>query len=84
MSYTNDDQSVLGSIAHKGYFVLTDSKNEAEISELLLAGLIICVGDIPHHPDTLNPAYTFVPNDQCGRNLAMKGPIATLVIGRRR
>jgi len=73
--------SVLDQITENGAYVDMGSDSEkGEIQELLINKLIVCVSDIPHHPHTLNPSYTYVANDENGRQKALSRPLFTFCI----
>lgn len=62
-------ETVFDQIVRTGAFINHPSlpkKDVRELNSLVDQGLVVCVKDIPHHPDTLNPDYTFVTNDERG------------------
>ena len=70
--------SVLDQITKNGAYI--GMETESEIQELLVNELIVCVSDIPHHPNILNPSYTYVTNDENGRQKALNRPLFTFCI----
>lgn len=73
--------SVLETIAERGTYIDVNGEKTNEIRELLCQGLIVRVSDIPHHPHTLNPSYTYVTNDEKGMKRAIDEPLFTAVCG---
>lgn len=76
------NMTVLDQITRDGAFCIGPSPTkevEDEVDTLLSEGLIVRVSDIPHHPKTLNQSYTFVTNDERGKEMAIGMPLFTLL-----
>lgn len=75
--------TVLDQVAKDGAFCVGPNPTQEVVDEvdiLLSEGLIVRVSDIPHHPKTLNPSYSFVTNDERGKEIAVNRPLFTLCL----
>jgi hypothetical protein len=63
---------ILDELIEEGCFIADNSEKGDVCRQLVKDGLALCCDSIPHSHLMLNPSYTYVTNDERGKELATK------------
>ena len=70
-AYTKEDEEMFDLLFEKGAVTSADPNELQELHSLCEEGIALLCSEIAHHPDMINPSYTFVINDEEGKKLAL-------------